>query len=1268
MKLDENVSRSARVRAVRLIRVILAALLTFVLLVPGTAASAATLTLRDGSQVNLAYTYPGTITTSSCSNPARGDPGFYANLYKVSSSGPVSLYMKEGPQGGTGISDPYLQVLTSDRRDALYSNDDAGGDDNGDGLSYSSYLGSVSIGTENYIAATTIGSGQTGSYTLYSSVPLTAVTTCPQVITFQPQSSATYGSAFSVSASTNLGLTVSVTTSTPTICTVSGSSPFTITPINIGTCTLTAQQSGGSGAEAAQPVTAQVLIGQRPLSVSGLSVASKNYDGTATASISGTAALVGVVGSDQVSLSGVPSGSFASSNAGTQSVTVSGLSLVGTASGRYSLSAISLSGTINKIGQGLTWNPTTNYRPSQSGVAINSATTTTGTTVTYSVVSAGTTGCTVSAGKLSLLDVGQCVVRATAASSTNYNLETIDRTFTITRLSQTMTWNPVTTFTPGQTGVVFSGPTAATATGDSTISYEIVSAGTAGCTVTGSTLRFTAEGTCSVRATALTSPDYSSVSQTATFTIARLSQTIAWTPETNYTPGQTGVIFSGSTAATASGDSTISYEIVSAGTAGCSITGSTLSFTAEGSCSVRATALTSPNYNSVSQTATITVARLEQSISWTPVTTYLPAESGVVFADGTAATATGDSTISYQVVNAGTTGCAITGATLTFTEEGTCQLRATALVSPNYNSVSQTATITIRRLSQVVSWNPAVTLTPADSGESFVPAVATGTTAIGYVVTDPGDTACSIQGNTLTFSAEGSCVVRATAAQNGTYSSDSTDVTFTIARLAQTILWTPSTILIPSDSGLEFERAVASGDSTITYSVSNAGTTGCAVNGDSLTFTGEGNCTVRAFAAQTLTYNDVATTVTFRISKLNQVITWSPILEFLFSEIGYALAAPESTGDGAISLVVTDPGSAQCSIVGFTLSVLGIGSCEIQALAASSVDFNVATLSTVFEIGRRSQSVLWAPTNLSATADVGTITPNQLARSTQSATIGYSVANAGTTGCAVNPTTGAVSFSAAGVCVVRATAAQTATELEAAAEVSFQILPAVPRLIQTSLPDQPNLFAPPQVPSAGNLVTPVTLGNGEIPRLASGASTMLINGVETAVEIELVAQNQLRATTPDGMAFNLQIAGPVNEANRITDSNGSVILRSGSNFSLSVAGLAPESSYVVWIFSTPRKLLSGTADSSGAVSAEVLTPSGLEAGQHTLQIAGVHPDGSTRAFMISVVVPEASTNATDAEQGERDALRQAGPPVAAALLVFALVAGAITFWRKRRRV
>jgi hypothetical protein len=88
-------------------------------------------------------------------------------------------------------------------------------------------------------------------------------------------------------------------------------------------------------------------ITPKALTITGLTGNNKPYDGNSSAMVSGTATLIGVVGADDVTLTGTPVFTFASANAGTGiAITTTGYTLTGADAGNYTLAQPSLSANI----------------------------------------------------------------------------------------------------------------------------------------------------------------------------------------------------------------------------------------------------------------------------------------------------------------------------------------------------------------------------------------------------------------------------------------------------------------------------------------------------------------------------------------------------------------------------------------------------------------------------------------------------------------------------------------------------------------------------------------------------------------------------------------------------------------------------------------------------------------------------------------------------------------------------------------------------------
>jgi len=118
--------------------------------------------------------------------------------------------------------------------------------------------------------------------------------------------------------------------------------------VTLSGASLSGNKASNYALSAVAPTTANITPKQ--LTVTGLSAASKPYDGSAAAVVSGTAVLSGAVSGDDVGLAGTASAAFANSNAGTgKTVAVSGLSLSGAAKDNYTLAPVSLTADIAKV-------------------------------------------------------------------------------------------------------------------------------------------------------------------------------------------------------------------------------------------------------------------------------------------------------------------------------------------------------------------------------------------------------------------------------------------------------------------------------------------------------------------------------------------------------------------------------------------------------------------------------------------------------------------------------------------------------------------------------------------------------------------------------------------------------------------------------------------------------------------------------------------------------------------------------------------------------
>ncbi|MBM3639430.1 MAG: hypothetical protein FJW98_08390, partial [Actinobacteria bacterium] len=182
-----------------------------------------------------------------------------------------------------------------------------------------------------------------------TSDPITiTISKAAQTLSFAAISDKVYGDAqFSVTPTATSGLSVGITSSDTSVCDVP--SALTIRILNVGTCTVVAQQSGNINYEAAtaaggSSLTRSFSVSQKVLTVSGVSTVSRVYDASLSATpqlqFSG-ASVNGIIGSDSVTLdSTAATGTYTSKNVGVNKpITVAGLALAGTHAARYTVQA-----------------------------------------------------------------------------------------------------------------------------------------------------------------------------------------------------------------------------------------------------------------------------------------------------------------------------------------------------------------------------------------------------------------------------------------------------------------------------------------------------------------------------------------------------------------------------------------------------------------------------------------------------------------------------------------------------------------------------------------------------------------------------------------------------------------------------------------------------------------------------------------------------------------------------------------------------------------
>ena len=508
-------------------------------------------------------------------------------------------------------------------------------------------------------------------------------------------------------------------------------------------------------------------------------------------------------------------------------------------------------------------------------------------------------------------------------------------------------------------------------------------------------------------------------------------QSVTWNPS-NVSNALAASPITPSSQATSSGAGAISYSVAVSGTAQCSVNSSTgvVTAAAVGSCTVRAVAAATVNASAGFTDVVFTFSAQSQAVTWSPTNTSVAVGLATVTPNALA-TSSGPGSISYAVQSTGGTGCQVNAASavLTFSNMGTCIVRATAAAGGGFGLGSTDVSFTITANEQTVTWAPTNTSNTLAASPVTPNATATssGAGAISYQVSNPGNSGCTVNSSTGVVSATslGFCEVRATAAAAGSLPAASKDVTFYF-RSNQTVTWSPTNLSNPVGIAAPNATAATDGTGMISYSVQNAGTTGCTVNSTpTILATSVGLCVIRATAAATNTNFSGTVDVTFTFTS-SQTVTWN------VSNTGVLLAASPltpnalatSSGPGAISYAVQSAGTTGCSVNASTAVVTATsqGLCVVRATAAASTYHSSGFVDKTFTFSVN-QTVTWTPvTTILITGSP--IAPSSQATSSGPGAISYWVDSFSTnTACTVNGSTGAITVSNVGTCTIIANSA-----------------------------------------------------------------------------------------------------------------------------------------------------------------------------------------------------------------------------------------------------
>ena len=591
----------------------------------------------------------------------------------------------------------------------------------------------------------TIQATQPGNSAWLAATPITRsfLVKPSQAITFGALSGVAFGTApFAVSATATSGLTVAFSSTTPTVCTVAGT---TVTLVAAGTCSISATQPGNVGFAPAPPVVQSFTVTQGPQTITFAPLNDQVY-GSPTPLLSATAS------------SSLPV-TFVSTT--TPVCTVSGVNVTllksgvctiqATQAGNTSyLAAPAVNRSFNVAGssQTITFAPLADVEFGVSPFAI-SATASSGLPVTLTSNTTAVCAFETDSAILHILNLGTCSITASQAGSTLIAPAiSVTNVFTATKASQTIAFGPIG-------DQLFGAQVLVPYTASSGLVIVYSSNTPQVCAVTNIVLQLLAPGRCEMVASQPGNARYApAVPVTQSFTITIASQTITFDALGDVASGAQFVI-----AARASSGLPITFT--SNTTAVCVVGGNVVTTFAPGTCSITASQPGSAGYQPatpVTQQFTVRLGTQAQIITFGPISDQaLGAPAPVLSATASSGLAVAFSSTTPLV-------CTVSGANVTTLATGLCTIQANQPGDGTYapaTSVNRSfqvlSLISFGALNDVLNGIAPFTIS-ASASSGLTVAFASNTTAV-----------CAVSGSTVTILSAGKCSITASQPGDATF-------------------------------------------------------------------------------------------------------------------------------------------------------------------------------------------------------------------------------------------------------------------------------------------------------------------------------------------------------------------------------------------------------------------------------------------------------------------------------------------------------------------
>jgi hypothetical protein len=447
-----------------------------------------------------------------------------------------------------------------------------------------------------------------------------------------------------------------------------------------------------------------------------------------------------------------------------------------------------------------------------------------GLTVELTIDPASSSVCSIAGSTVSFIGAGTCRIDANQSGNAEYKAAPqVQQSFAVIKGSQTIMF---TSIAPSSASI--GGPSygaAAAASSGLTVEPTIDPASSSVCSIAGSTVSFIGAGTCTIDANQVGDSNYNAATQVQqSFAVIKGSQSITFTSSAPGSATAGGATYA--VTATASSGLPVALTIDAASSSVCSISGSSVSFTAAGTCRIDANQSGNAEYNAAPQVQQSFAVKKAQSVEFKSTAPVSATVGGATYS--VEASATSGLAVALTIDAASSSVCSLAGSTVSFIGAGTCTIDANQVGDSNYNAATQVQQSFAVRKSQSITFTSSAPGSATAGGATYaVTATASSGLPVALTIDAASSSVCSISGFSVSFTAAGTCTIDANQAGNGTYN-PAAQVQQSLAVAAGSHLGPGMEEMLPTPNSNFTPGAVAfnakTGVLTVSEQVNNAGT------------------------------------------------------------------------------------------------------------------------------------------------------------------------------------------------------------------------------------------------------------------------------------------------------------------------------------------------------------------------------------------------------------------------------------------------------------